>query len=108
MRIIAGDRGFIYQGDGRGLRDKSDFEALMKLGDPGWDRSVEAVQNPMRLGVHVLLAHEEVESAPVPVSNNWQRLPIIREASAGRRLLANSLNKEFMRFIPPNLKSLLG
>jgi hypothetical protein len=62
VQITADDRGFIYQDDGRGLRDKSDFEALLKLGESGWDQSIEASQNPMGLGVHALLTHEEVES----------------------------------------------
>jgi hypothetical protein len=62
VQITADDRGFIYQDDGHGLRDKSDFEALLKLGESGWDQSIEASQNPMGLGVHALLAHEEVES----------------------------------------------
>ena len=30
VQITADDRGFVYQDDGRGLRDKSDFEALYK------------------------------------------------------------------------------
>jgi hypothetical protein len=33
VQITADDRGFVYQDDGRGLRDKSDFEALLKLGE---------------------------------------------------------------------------
>ena len=40
VQITADDRGFIYQDDGRGLRDKSDFEALLKLGESGWDQSI--------------------------------------------------------------------
>jgi hypothetical protein len=76
-QITTDDRGFIYQDDGRGLRNKADFEALLKLGESGWDQSVEEDQQPMGLGIHSLLAHEDVESVTVPISNNWQRLPII-------------------------------
>jgi hypothetical protein len=71
MRITADDRGFIYQDDGGGLRDKSDFEALLKLGESGWDQSVEEEQHPLGFGIHSLLAHDEVESVTVPISNNW-------------------------------------
>jgi hypothetical protein len=74
VQITADDRGFIYQDDGRGLRDKSDFEALLKLGETGWDQSIEAAQNPMGMGVHALLAHEEVES--VTFSSNLLSLTI--------------------------------
>ena len=62
VRITTDDRGFIYQDDGRGLRDEADFEALIKLGESGWDERVEEEQQPMGLGIHSLLAHEEVES----------------------------------------------
>jgi hypothetical protein len=49
----------------------------LKLGESGWDQSIEEEQQPMGLGIHSLLAHEEVESVTVPISNNWQSLPII-------------------------------
>jgi hypothetical protein len=62
VRITTDDRGFIYQDDGRGLRDEADFEALIKLGESGWDERVEEEQQPMGLGIHSLLAAEEVES----------------------------------------------
>jgi hypothetical protein len=74
VQITADDRGFIHQDDGRGLRDKSDFEALLKLGESGWDQSIEASQNPMGVGVHALLAHEEIES--VTFSSNLLSLTI--------------------------------
>jgi len=61
-QITTDDRGFIYQDDGRGLRNKADFDALLKLGESGWDQSVEEDQQPMGLGIHSLLAHEDVES----------------------------------------------
>ncbi len=77
VQITTDDRGFIYQDDGRGLRDWSDFESLLKLGESGWDQRVEEEQQPMGLGIHSLLAHDEVESVTVPISNNWQSLPII-------------------------------
>jgi hypothetical protein len=51
VRITTDDRGFIYQDDGRGLRDKSDFEALLKLGKSGWDQHIEEDQQPMGLGL---------------------------------------------------------
>lgn len=62
VRITTDDRGFIYQDDGRGLRDEADFEALIKLGESEWDERVEEEQQPMGLGIHSLLAAEEVES----------------------------------------------
>src|SRR5215510_7789448 len=74
VQITADDRGFVYQDDGCGLRDKPDFEALLKLGESGWDQSVEASQNSMGLGIHALLAHEEVES--VTFSSNLLSLTI--------------------------------
>ena len=77
VRITADDRGVIYQDDGRGLRDRSDFESLLKLGESGWGQRIEEDQRPNGLGIHSLLAHDEVESVTVPISNNWQRLPII-------------------------------
>ena len=74
MQITTAERGFIYQDDGRGLRDKSDFEALIKLGESGWDQFVEEEQQPMGLGIHSLLAHEEVES--VTFSSNLLSLTL--------------------------------
>jgi hypothetical protein len=74
VQITADDRGFIYQDDGRGLRDKSDFEALLKLGESGWDKRVEEEQHPMGLGIHSLLAHDEVES--VTFSSNLLSLTL--------------------------------
>jgi hypothetical protein len=62
VRITADDRGFIYQDDGRGLRDRSDFESLLKLGESGWGQRIEDDQRPNGLGIHSLLAHDEVES----------------------------------------------
>ena len=62
VQITIDDRGFIYQDDGRGLRDRSDFRALLKLGESGWDQRVEDDQRPNGLGIHSLLAHDEVES----------------------------------------------
>jgi hypothetical protein len=49
--ITTDDRGFLYQDDGRGLRDRSDFEALLKLGESRWDRCVEEEQQPLGLGL---------------------------------------------------------
>jgi hypothetical protein len=74
VQITTDDRGFIYQDDGRGLRDGSDFEALLKLGESGWDRRVEEEQQPMGLGSHSLIAHEEVES--VTFSSNLLTLTL--------------------------------
>jgi hypothetical protein len=74
VQITTDERRFIYQDDGRGLRDKSDFEALLKLGESGWDQSVEEEQQPMGLGIHSLLAHEEVES--VTFSSNLLSLTL--------------------------------
>jgi hypothetical protein len=74
VQITTDDRGFIYQDDGRGLRDKSDFEALLKLGESGWDQRVEEEQQPLGLGIHSLLAHEEVES--VTFSSNLMSLTL--------------------------------
>ncbi|MEP7341675.1 MAG: hypothetical protein ABI977_28340 [Acidobacteriota bacterium] len=62
VQIITDDRGFIYQDDGRGLRNEADFEAIVKLGESGWDQRVEEEQQPMGLGIHSLLAHEKVEA----------------------------------------------
>jgi hypothetical protein len=72
--ITTDDRGFLYQDDGRGLRDRSDFEALLKLGESGWDRCVEEEQQPLGFGIHSLLAHEEIES--VTFSSNLLSLTI--------------------------------
>jgi hypothetical protein len=74
VQITTDERGFIYQDDGRGLRDKSDFEALLKLGESGWDQSVEEEQQPMGLGIHSLLAHEDIES--VTFSSNLLSLTL--------------------------------
>lgn len=62
VQITTDDSGFIYQDDGRGLRDEADFEAIVKLGESGWDQQIEEEQQPMGLGLHSLLAHEVVES----------------------------------------------
>ena len=74
VRILTDDKGFIYQDDGRGLRGEADFEALIKLGESGWDQRVEEEQQPMGLGIHCLLAHEEVES--VSFSSNLLALTL--------------------------------
>jgi hypothetical protein len=74
LQIITDNQGFLYHDDGRGLRDRSDFEALLKLGESRWDRSVEEEQQPMGLGIHSLLAHEEVES--VTFSSNLLSLTL--------------------------------
>ena len=74
IRITTDDRGFTYQDDGRGLRDESDFEALLKLGESGWDQLVEEEEQPLGLGIHSLLAHDEVES--VTFSSNLLSLTI--------------------------------
>src|SRR5215471_14477220 len=74
IRITTDDRGFTYQDDGHGLRDESDFEALLKLGESGWDQRVEEDQQSMGLGIHSLLAHDEVES--VTFSSNLLSLTL--------------------------------
>jgi hypothetical protein len=74
IRITTDDRGFTYQDDGRGLRDESDFEALLKLGESGWDLRVEEDHQSMGLGVHSLLSHDEVQS--VTFSSNLLSLTI--------------------------------
>ncbi len=74
VQIITDDRRFIYQDDGRGLRNEADFEALIKLGESGWDERVETEQQPMGLGIHSLLAQEEVES--VTFSSNLLSLTL--------------------------------
>jgi hypothetical protein len=73
-QIITDNQGFLYYDDGRGLRDRSDFGALLKLGESGWGRRVEEEQQPMGLGIHSLLAHEEVES--VTFSSNLLSLTL--------------------------------
>jgi hypothetical protein len=72
--ITTDDGGFAYQDDGHGLRDESDFEALLKLGESGWGQRVEEDQQSMGLGVHSLLAHDEVES--VTFSSNLLSLTL--------------------------------
>ncbi len=74
IRITTDDRGFTYQDDGRGLRDESDFEALLKLGDSGWDQRIQEAHQSMGLGVHSILAHDEVQS--VTFSSNLLSLTI--------------------------------
>jgi hypothetical protein len=74
VQIATDDRGFIYQDDGRGLRDRSDFRALLKLGESGWDQRIEEEQRPNGLGVHSLFAHDEVES--VTFSSNLLSLTL--------------------------------
>src|SRR5262245_25674698 len=74
IRITTDDRGFIYHDDGRGLLNEDDFEALIKLGESGWDHRVETEQQPMGLGFTVLLAQEEVES--VTFSSNLLALTL--------------------------------
>jgi hypothetical protein len=74
IRITTDDRGFAYQDDGRGLRDESDFEALLKLGESGWDQRIEEDHQSMGLGVHSILAHDEVQS--VTFSSNLLSLTI--------------------------------
>ncbi len=73
MRITTDEKGFIYQDDGCGLRDEADFEALIKLGESGWDQRIEEEQQPMGL-VHSLLAHDDVES--VTFSSNLLSLTL--------------------------------
>jgi Histidine kinase-, DNA gyrase B-, and HSP90-like ATPase len=74
IRITTDDRGFTYQDDGHGLRDESDFEALLKLGESGWDQHVKEDHQSMGLGVHSLLALDEVQS--VTFSSNLLSLTI--------------------------------
>jgi hypothetical protein len=74
IRITTDDRGFAYQDDGRGLRDESDFEALLKLGESGWDQRIQEAHQSMGLGVHSILAHDEVQS--VTFSSNLLSLTI--------------------------------
>jgi hypothetical protein len=50
VQITTDDIGFIYQDNGRGLRDESDFEDLLILGESGWDQRIEDEQMPIRLG----------------------------------------------------------
>jgi hypothetical protein len=57
------DEGFTYLDDGRGLRDIADFEAIVRLGDSGWEQQIQVGQRPMGLGMHSLLAHDEIEMA---------------------------------------------
>ena len=79
-QITTDDRGFIYQDDGRGLRDKSAFEALLKLGESGWDQSVEEEQQPMGLGIHSLLWEEAQTLAGV----DWNKYGRLLEDFAER------------------------
>jgi hypothetical protein len=72
--ITTDDKGFTYQDDGRGLRDESDFEALLKLGESGWDQRVEEAEQPLGLGVYSLFAHDEIES--VTFSSNLLSLTL--------------------------------
>ncbi|MCI0659569.1 MAG: hypothetical protein L0220_00695 [Acidobacteria bacterium] len=74
IQITTDDRGFIYQDDGRGLRDESDFEDLVILGESGWDQHIEEEQMPLGLGIHCLLAHDEIES--VTFSSNHLSLTL--------------------------------
>jgi hypothetical protein len=74
LRITTDERGFIYQDDGLGLRNEADFEALIKLGESGWEERVEAEQQPMGLGFTALLAQEQVES--VTFSSNLLALTL--------------------------------
>jgi hypothetical protein len=74
IRMTTDDRGFTYQDDGRGLRDESDFEALLKLGESGWDQHVKEDHQSIGVGIHSLLAHDEVQS--VTFSSNLLSLTI--------------------------------
>src|SRR5262245_60252687 len=74
VQITTDDRGYIYQDDVRGLRDESDFEDLVILGESGWDQRIEEEQMPLGLGVHALLAHDEIES--VTFSSNLLSLTL--------------------------------
>jgi hypothetical protein len=56
------DEGFTYLDDGRGLRDIADFEAIVRLGDSGWEQYIQTGQRPMGLGAHSILAHDEIGS----------------------------------------------
>ncbi len=73
-QITTDDEGFTYEDDGRGLRNESDFETLIKLGESGWDPRIEEEQQPHGIGVHCLLAHEEVET--VTFSSNMLSLTL--------------------------------
>jgi len=72
--ITTDDRGFTYLDDGRGLRDESDFEALLKLGESGWNQRVQEAEQPLGLGVYSLFAHDEIES--VTFSSNLLSLTL--------------------------------
>ncbi|HEX5082536.1 MAG TPA: hypothetical protein VFY40_10850 [Blastocatellia bacterium] len=72
--IITDERGFTYQDDGCGLRDESDFEALLKLGESGWEQRVQEAEQPLGLGVYSLFAHDEIES--VTFSSNLLSLTL--------------------------------
>jgi len=52
----------VYADDGHGLDDMQDFHALLMLGASNFQREQVAFQHPMGLGIHALLAHEDVQA----------------------------------------------
>jgi hypothetical protein len=65
VQIITDDRGFIYQDDGHGLRDRSDFEALIELEESERNRRVEVEHQPAGQGIQGLLAQDKVEAVNI-------------------------------------------
>ena len=51
---------FRYEDNGQGILSQDDLIALIKIGETGWDETVQKNQHPMGLGLHALLAHEQV------------------------------------------------
>lgn len=62
---------FAYEDDGHGLQDQDDLIALIKIGESGWDETVQTNQHPMGLGLHALLAQEQVSEVTIE-SGGWK------------------------------------
>ena len=59
--VTTSEAGFSYQDNGHGLLGGIDgFHTLLKIAESSFDNPTLEAQDPMGLGIHALLAHEQV------------------------------------------------
>jgi len=64
--------------DGTGvLNDIDGWHTMLTIADSSYQNENVKMQDPLGLGLHALFACSQVSKVTVPISNNWQRLPII-------------------------------
>jgi hypothetical protein len=62
VRITTNEDGFTYEDDGHGLLGGiAGFHTLLKLAESNFDNDTITDQDPMGLGIHSLLAHDQIQ-----------------------------------------------